>query len=180
MNQKKEIVKWIMTGIGVAAICILMIIPLVHAQYWEALPPYNLLWPLWSPVLSPVDPVTGVPTPLVSSITNATVLPVQPALYWDPAMEYAFALYNIPAALGGGLTAFEPNYGLNPWPPSWLVDPGTGAPAPITLPPFFSLLPILDYSDDYTWGNLFYALQFPSVDITSLLTPAQIWGLPPW
>ena len=46
-----------------------------EAQLWEPLPPYNLLWPLWSPVLSPPDPVTGEPTPLVDSLYENTVLP---------------------------------------------------------------------------------------------------------
>lgn len=40
-----------------------------YAQNWFNLPPYNILWPLWSsdllPDLSPVHPVTGLPTPLV-------------------------------------------------------------------------------------------------------------------
>jgi hypothetical protein len=169
-----------MIGVVFFAICSFLITPVIHSQNWAILPPYNLLWPLWSPVLSPPDPVTGAPTPLVSSITNATVLPVMPALYWDPAREYPFALYNIPAALGGGLTAFEPYYGLNPWPPSWLVDPTTGAPAPITLFPGAAFLPALGILDDYTWGNILYSLQYPSVPISSLLTPAQIWGLPAW
>ncbi|MEW5802831.1 MAG: hypothetical protein AB1847_12095 [bacterium] len=30
------------------------------ASQWTALPPYNTLWPLWSPVLSPVDSSHGV------------------------------------------------------------------------------------------------------------------------
>ena len=30
----------------------------VQAQNWANLPPYNLMWPLWSPTLSPPDPVS--------------------------------------------------------------------------------------------------------------------------
>ncbi|MGA1865209.1 MAG: hypothetical protein ACMUHX_09120, partial [bacterium] len=29
------------------------------AQYWALMPPYNVLWPLWSPALSPINPLTG-------------------------------------------------------------------------------------------------------------------------
>ena len=47
---------------------------------WVALPPYNVMWPLWSPALSPISPITGLTTPLLTSLTRNTVLPVQPGL----------------------------------------------------------------------------------------------------
>ena len=72
------------------------------AQLWQSLPPYNVLWPLWSPVLSPPDPLTGLPTPLVSEITKNTFLPVQPALVWDPRVPFFHLLYNY-VPVGGGL-----------------------------------------------------------------------------
>jgi hypothetical protein len=189
MFWRKKALQWILLGFFMLVAITLINTSLVQSaplllpvlgDNWIAIPPYNLLWPLWSPPLSPVDSVTGIATPLLNELTNATILPVQPALFWDPARLYAFALYNIPAAFGSGLTAFDPYYGLNPWPPSYLVDPTTGAPAPVTLPLGFQLFPPLGISNDYTWGNILYALQYPSVDITTLLTPAQLWGLAPW
>ena len=69
----------------------------VQSQYWTIMPPYNVLWPLWSPGLSPIDPITGLTTPLVSSLTSNTVLPVQPGLVWDPCQPVPFLLYNIPS-----------------------------------------------------------------------------------
>ncbi|MGA1826454.1 MAG: hypothetical protein ACMUIP_17505 [bacterium] len=65
-----------------------------EAQLWQALPPYNVLWPLWSPVLSPPDPASGLPSPLLTSLTKDTVLPVEPALVWDPSLPFFYLLYN--------------------------------------------------------------------------------------
>lgn len=184
-GEKRTLSKLVVLGVFVLVIIVLLNAPSAYApplpliENWAAIPPYNLLWPLWSPPLSPVDPVTGIATPLVAELTNATLLPVQPALFWDPARLYAFALYNIPGSLGGGLTAFDPYYGLNPWPPSYLLD-DLGAPAPIFLPLGFQFLPQKPISDIYTWGNILYNLQYPSVPLSSLLTPAQLWGLSPW
>lgn len=104
----------------------------VYAQYWTPLPPYNTLWPLWSPALSPVDPVTGFPVPIVSALYPSTILPVQPGLTWDPALSYPWLLYNTPV----GMAYYDPIAGINPWPPSYLV--GSSGPLPLTLP--------LDYS----------------------------------
>ncbi|MEW6381738.1 MAG: hypothetical protein AB1611_19340 [bacterium] len=108
----------------------------VRAQNWQALPPYNTLWPLWSPALSPVDPVTGMPTPIVSNLARTTVLPSQPGLTWDPAWPNPWLLYNTPS----GMLFYDPLYGINPWPPSYLVDPTTGAPVPISLPSGYAAL----------------------------------------
>ena len=72
---------WLFTNIG-------------YAQLWKAIPPYNVLWPLWSPILSPPDPVTGLPSPLVTTLNESTYLPVQPAMVWDPSLPYFHLLYN--------------------------------------------------------------------------------------
>lgn len=112
----------------------------VHAQYWTPLPPYNTLWPLWSPALSPVDPVTGFPVPIVSTLYPSTILPVQPGLTWDPALSYPWLLYNTPA----GMAYYDPITGVNPWPPSYLVGPS--GPLPLTLPSGYSSLVPTDSS----------------------------------
>ncbi|MGA1867840.1 MAG: hypothetical protein ACMUJM_04755 [bacterium] len=188
----------IMAFIAVISVNLFLSVPVVFAAdpYWAAIPPYNVLWPLFSPVLSPpvgpVDPITGVaaPVPLVSSLTNNTVLPVQPALVFDPCQPnvagMGFLVYNTPAALGGGLTYWDPYYGLNPWPPSYMLDTVTGAPLPITLPVGWSFLDpgsLIDLKH-FEWfvplGNAAFSLQF-QVPYTSLLTTADIWGnlIPP-
>ena len=96
---------------------------------WAALPPYNTLWPLWSPSLSPVDLLTGLPVPLVSNLAPSTVLPLQPGLTLDPAMDYPYLLYNTPL----GMAYYDPLWGVNMWPAPNLVDPLLGNPLPIDL-----------------------------------------------
>ena len=155
---------------------------MARAQYWAALPPYNVLWPLWSPALSPVDPVTGVATPLVTTLTQNTILPVQPALAWDPLQPggsgFPWLLYNTPAAFGGGLLYWDVYYGLNQWPPTYMLDSVSGAPAPISLPLSWSVLLPTGLNE---WlvplANAMYSYQY-GVPISSLLTSADIWGLP--
>jgi hypothetical protein len=156
-----------------------------RAQHWAAIPPYNVLWPLFSPVLSPTDPITGLPTPLVTSLTNNTILPVQPALVFDPCQPnvagMGFLVYNTPPAFGTGLTYWDPYYGLNPWPPSYMQDPITGAPLPIALPIGWSFLVpgSLIELKHFEWfvplGNAAFSLEF-GIPFSSLLTPADIWG----
>jgi len=100
------------------------------AQLWKPLPPYNVLWPLWSPILSPPNPLTGVPTPLVSTLNKDTYLPVQPAFVWDPSLPYYYMLYNY-VPVDGGLNeliffdptegAFNPVYSFKVWPPASLL-----------------------------------------------------------
>jgi hypothetical protein len=102
----------------------------IKAQNWQALPPYNTLWPLWSPALSPINAVTGLPTPIVSNLARTTVLPSQPGLTWDPAWPNPWLLYNTPS----GMLFYDPLYGINLWPPSYLINPVSGAPVPISLP----------------------------------------------
>jgi hypothetical protein len=158
---------------------------LIQAIYWTPLPPYNVLWPLWSPALSPVDPVTGLPTPLITSLTRDTILPVQPGLAWDPCQPnveaFPWLLYNIPAPLGGGLVYWDVYFGMNPWPPEYMLDPVSGAPVPITLPLTWTLLgpPGLSH---FGWfvplSNAIFSYRY-GVPISNLLTTADIWGITP-
>lgn len=185
MLLERNELKWLIFSLVTLLAIFLIGISLSHAQYWSAIPPYNLLWPLWSPALSPVDPITGVSIPLITALTNDTILPEQPVMVWDPAREFPWLLYNIPSILGGGLTYFNPYYGLNPWPPSYLTNPLTGAPAPITLPLGFELLPPTDIGDFGTFfnaGNTTYSIVYPpslfGFSFDSFLTPADVWGLP--
>ena len=144
-----------------------------EAQYWTALKPYNTLWPLWSPALSPVDPITGKPVPVVSNLSSTTVLPVQPGLTWDPAWPNPWLLYNTPQ----GLLFYDPLYGINQWPPNYLIDPTTGAPIPITLPSGFPLLAPTDVAwlqNNLSTANTTYQLSFPQF----APTPATSINLP--
>jgi hypothetical protein len=111
--------------------------PIALCQYWTALPPYNTLWPLWSTALSPVDPATGLATPIVTSLTPTTLLPVQPAITWDPYMAYPWFLYNSPFGLVFYDIIIENFY---MWPPFYLINPFTLAPVPIALPVDYSTL----------------------------------------
>lgn len=143
-----------------------------EAQLWEPIPPYNVLWPLWSPALSPPDPVTGAPTPLVSYLNENTILPVQPALVWNPYMPYFNLIYNKPLSTGTPqLMYYDPTeYSVfysgyyspfQPWPPSYLnqrieVAPGiwVEGPAPITLPTDYQYLSF----DPIMWLDYFVPL----------------------
>ena len=164
------------------------LMPSARAQYWAALPPYNLLWPLWSPPLvtdfNPDPLVLLGTTPIVTELSNSTILPVQPALVWDPTHYAPWAVYNIPLAFGGGLAYFDKFYGLNVWPPSNLLDPITGAPAPIALPLTWSLLTPTDlghfeYFIPLANATFGFTYNLPQAAFLSLLTSADIWGLPP-
>ena len=110
----------------------------VEAQFnsWAAMPPYNTLWPLWSSVLSPVDAVSGLPTPVITSLVPETVLPVQPGLTWDPAMKYPWMLYNTPL----GLAYYDQYTGVNLWPPPSLMNVITGLPIELSLPVDYATL----------------------------------------
>jgi len=145
-----------------------------YAQSWIPLPPYNVLWPLWSPALSPPDPVTGAPTPLLTSLDQNTFLPVEPALVWDPSLPYFYFLYNyIPAYGDPVIKYFDPLQGFvspfnsfNTWPPNYMqtavLDPVTGTtsivPAPITLPLGYETLFLFD---PITWLNFWVPLVNP-------------------
>lgn len=172
------------------------------AQNWVALPPYNILWPLWSPVYSPVG-ATGTPVPLITELTSSTILPVQPCLVYDPYWKDRIGLvgpavgwpmgwqppwlvYNSPF----GTVFFDTLYGLNPWPPESYLDPITGAPVPIELLAGYTLieptpvtLPTTKAHYLFELGNLYYMIAYGfglGIDPTSLLTQSEVWGLLPW
>ncbi|MGA1791353.1 MAG: hypothetical protein ACMUIM_07700 [bacterium] len=158
----------------------------IQAQNWQALPPYNILWPLWSPALSPVDPITGVPTPLINELASNTILPVQPILglnpnaySWPMSIVMPWFFFNGPT----GVQFFDVLYGLNPWPPPSFLD-AAGAPIPITLPLLYSLSPLPDLKETqyiFELANLTYLLGFGDIlgiQPASLLTFADIWGTP--
>jgi len=160
------------------------------AQNWQSLPPYNILWPLWSPALSPVNPTTGKATPLITSLSRNTILPVQPCLGYNPSSPITtgmgdilpYLFYNTPT----GVVSFDLYYGLNPWPPAGLLNPATGAPNPLTLPAGYSLLAPLalnpvEYGYLVDLANLNYLAAYGvalGVNPGTLLNYAAIWGLP--
>jgi hypothetical protein len=121
---------------------------LANAQNWVALSPFNTLWPLWSPALSPIDPITGLPAPIVNNLSPGTILPVEPGLTWDPVLNYPYLLFNSPDGLvyynfWGGIEG-----GLLPWPPGYLQATFNEAgniwtlpPSPLTLPAGYADLP---------------------------------------
>ena len=154
------------------------------AATWQALPPYNTLWPLWSPPLSPTDPLTGLPKPIVSQVSRSTILPVQPGLTWDPRKTYPWLLYNSPL----GLKYYDPYYGINSWPPSSLLNPLTGLPAPINLLAlniaYTALAPISSawLAANVPVANLYFYNTYPPTTVastpplSSFLTPALLLG----
>ena len=159
--------------------------PALQAQNWQAIPPYNILWPLFSPTLSPS--VNGVPTPLITSLTSDTILPVQPILGWNPnSFEWPMAItmpwlfFNGPS----GVIFFDALYGLNPWPPPSFLDPASGTPIPITLAPDYTFSPLPDLKETqylFELANLYYLTIYgPPLGINpaSLLSFADIWGTP--
>ncbi|MGA1867941.1 MAG: hypothetical protein ACMUJM_05265 [bacterium] len=180
MSMLKRSRNFILVLTFMMAFCLLFIGG-AAAQYWTIMPPYNVLWPLWSPGLSPISPVTGLTTPLVSSLTRDTVLPVQPGLVWDPCQPVPFLLYNTPPTVGSGLLYYHEAYGINPWPPDYMLDPITGAPAPIPLPLAPTLLaPYASGEWEYyvPIANIYYALTFglSGAEFLNLLQPFDIWG----
>ncbi|MGA1842857.1 MAG: hypothetical protein ACMUIU_19745 [bacterium] len=184
MLRERKSHRWrIMSFVILVAILIMLCTTLIQAQFtWTNLPPYNLLWPLWSPTLSPLDPVTKLPTPLVSTLSRNTVLPLQPALVWDNVAfpkGPVWLMYNTPAELGGGLLYWTSLYGLNPFPPSYLLTPG-GFPIPNALLAGFSYLLPTKTKHFVSWvqvANLLYSSTY-GVPFTSLLGAADIWGIP--
>ncbi|MGA1824919.1 MAG: hypothetical protein ACMUIP_09660 [bacterium] len=147
-----------------------------HAQYWSSLPPYNTLWPLWSSILSPIDPLTNLPTPLVSNLSSSTILPVQPVLTWDPSMPNPWLLYNSPT----GLLYYDPLFGINAWPPASFIDSATGIPLPLALPADYGTLPPTDpiwISNTIPVANTAYQLAYPP--FASPVIPPVLIPLPP-
>ncbi|MGA1870749.1 MAG: hypothetical protein ACMUJM_19615 [bacterium] len=182
---------YLLIQLSVFIITLILYSPIVSAQNWLELPPYNTLWPLWSPALSPVDDVTGLPTPIVSSLFPDTILPVMPGLTWDPSMPYPWLLYNT----FQGLAYFDPLIGINLWPAPALLD-DEGLPAPIALPPDYANLPVTDalwLANYVNTANNSYIVSYPSVipvvpwipaiplptptpTLSDLLTPFDILG----
>jgi len=155
----------------------------INAQNWAALPPYNTLWPLWSPVLSPVNSSTGLPTPLVTSLTPKTVLPRQPGLTWDPFRRTPWILYNTPS----GMVCYDPIAGVNLWPPRILVNQITGDRIVLNLPANYAALPPTLVSwivNNVSAANWSYLVAYPSYStatstlplptLSSLLTPTAL------
>ncbi|MGA1790536.1 MAG: hypothetical protein ACMUIM_03540 [bacterium] len=180
MSQKK-IIKTIILLSVLLVVLGLMGNRIAVAQTWTALPPYNFLWPLWSPALSPINAGTGLATPLVSSLLPSTILPAQPGLAWNPAISYPYFLYNSPV----GMQYYDIIYGLNPWPPYYALDTLTGGPLPLGLPVGYNLLPSTDplwIQSNLPTANLAYLAQYPSYALGAynLSLPANLTGLDPW
>lgn len=134
----KKRLSWLFLIIVTLSVTLFLIYsPIVQAQNWTALPPYDTLWPLWSPALSPVDPVTGVPVPIVTELTALTKLPVEPGLTWNPSLNYPWLLYNSPL----GMAYFDPIGGVDLWPPPSLIKPN-GSIAALELPTDYETLPV--------------------------------------
>lgn len=133
MSKEKKILICCMISI-----CLFILVPSVQSQNWASLPPYNVLWPLWSPILSPVDATTQLATPVVSNLSRFTYLPYQPAIAWDPYMPYPWFLYNSPFGLVY-YDAFQDSFSM--WPPLYLINPLTFEPAPIALPSNYAAFP---------------------------------------
>ncbi|MGA1864168.1 MAG: hypothetical protein ACMUHX_03825 [bacterium] len=151
---------------------------LAVAQTWTALPPYNFLWPLWSPALSPLNSL-GVPTPLVSSLTPSTTLPSQPGLAWNPAISYPYFLYNSPV----GMQYYDIIYGMNAWPPSYAL--GALGAIPLSLPVGYNLLPATDplwIQQNLPTANLAYLAEYPNLALSAynIVLPPNLTGLNPW
>ena len=155
------------------------------AQYWQNMPPYNVLWPLWTEALSPIDPITGVPTPLVSTLTSTTQLPVMPAFVWDIEQTTPWFLYNAPAILGGSLYYFDILTGFNTFPPPDHLLAGGGIFAnPLPLGYEF-LVPDFEHFDLFglVANNAYISAFGPYLDplaYFNLLTPETLWGTPPF
>ncbi len=159
--------------------------PTVSAQYWANMGPYNVLWPLWSEALSPIDPITGIATPLVTSLTSTTQLPVMPAFVWDIEQTTPWFLYNAPQSLGGALYYFDSLTGFNTFPPPDHLLPGGGIFAnPLPLG-YGNLIPNFEHFDLFTLvANNAYSAAFGSaldaLPYFSLLPPELLWGAPPF
>ncbi|MGA1870748.1 MAG: hypothetical protein ACMUJM_19610 [bacterium] len=162
--------------ISIIFISIVVFSPIAHAQYWIDLPPYNTLWPLWSPALSPIDPISGEPVPLVSSLDSTTILPVVPGLTWDPSLPYPWLLYNTASS---GLAYYDPFTGINLWPAPSLLDEA-GLPAPISLPPDYQALSPIDYGvAAWILTNLAVANNSFLLSPFGLFQAKSGWFLPP-
>ena len=153
----------------------------VFAAYWTPIPPYNVLWPIWTGANN------GIPQP--AELIPTTLLTDMPVWVWNGSLPYTWFLYNTPPTAGGLLSYWDPWTGFGLWPPPSLKDPVTGAPAPIawdfTITPF--LIPSWPLSDFASWANqanLAYLAATTgavgAVPFLNLLTPSQLWGTAPF
>lgn len=175
MNNKHRI--FIYTLTFSVLINLIFFCSLVKGQnLWAPIPPYNVLWPLWSPALSPPDAL-GVPTPLVTSLTSATILPIEPAIVWDPTLPDFYVLYNSAAGLQYYDFVFPDFYD---WPPRYLLSvyPSyTTYPNPIPLPLNYATLILFD---PIQWINSWIPFLNTEIQnlnptaVLSLLTPADL------
>jgi hypothetical protein len=89
-------------------------------------------------------------------------------------------LYNSPI----GVVYFDTIFGLNPFPPPELLDPVTGAPAPIALPLNYSLLAIPPLSLAlylFELSNASYQIGYGidlGINPATLLTFFDVYGIP--
>ena len=179
MNRKKFPPKFLLAMIFLGIIGFVLS-PMAEAQNWKAMPPYNTLWPLWPSALSPKNPVTGVPTPVVTNLKKTTVLPVQPGLTWDPSWLYPFLLYNTPV----GMAYYDPLQGVKLWPPKYLINATTGLPQPITLATGYQYLAPTSaawLSSNVPTANLTYLATYPTFALAAnpiTLPPALATALP--
>ena len=155
------------------------------AQYWQNMPPYNILWPLWTEALSPINPLTGVATPLVSELTSLTQLPVQPAFVWDLEQATPWFLYNAPPLLGGNLYYFDTLTGFNTFPPPDHIPPGLpifANPLPLRyewLVPDFEHFDLLTSVANNTYISAFGGT-VGALSYFDLLNAETLWGTPPF
>ncbi|MGA1824704.1 MAG: hypothetical protein ACMUIP_08560 [bacterium] len=141
----------------------------VSAQFWQSMPPYNVLWPLW---------VTDPASLGITSIESTTILPVEPVWLWNVNLEYPWFFYNSPL---GGLYFWDLWTGFQAVPDSGLVPP-------ITLPAAYQFLAAPWAANDFaTWANqanISYVAG--TIGLTGatpffdLLSPSILWGSPPW
>jgi len=185
MSKRRYLKRRALTFLIFFSICIYTLFPAVvkraKAQNWTALPPYNTLWPLWSSTLSPVDAASGLPVPLVSSLTQTTVLPVQPGLTWHPSLNNPWLLYNTPL----GMAYYDPIGGIDLWPPNILVNQITGLPITLTLAAGYTALlptPVWWILRNVAPANWTYLVSYPSYSTalpsaTSILPQPTITSL---
>lgn len=168
----KRLRYFFLISLMVAACCLIFASP-AKTQLWQAMPPYNVLWPLFSPALSSVNPYTGLTTPNISYLDTYTNLPQEPSFVWDTNLPYFYTLYNDPS---GRVVYYDPIgllngttlSGFSYWPPSAYITPW-GTPDPITLP--------LNYRNLISFDPTF-ALEY-WVPITNQAW-ATTWGYYPW
>ena len=148
----------------------------VNAQLWEAIPPYNVLWPLWSPGLNTTLP-GGATQPLVSWLDKNTILPVMPCFAWDPSLDWLYILYNDDY---GNLMYFDYSYPTNPWGEPWSTWPPTGYTTPWGTPDPISL----PFGYQWDWPTTFSPYTFLNTYITQAnyywTTDIDTWWYSPW